>query len=45
MRSDTPFGKRLLTKILVSILFFLLIGLQWIPGIGGFVVPFMALIS
>lgn len=44
-RQYIPLSRRLFLKIVISILFFLLIGLQWIPGIGGFVVPVMALIS
>ncbi len=44
-RQYVPLGRRLFIKLLIMLLFFVLIGLQWIPGIGGFVVPAMALIS
>jgi len=32
-------------KWLIRIFFFVLIAFQWVPGLGGFVVPVMALVS
>ena len=44
-RQYIPLRHSFLLKWLTRLLFFVLIGLQWIPGVGGFVVPVMALIS
>ncbi len=44
-RAYIPGGKGLALRWLIKILFLILITLQLVPGIGGFVVPVMALIS
>lgn len=44
-RAYIPGGRGLLLRWLVRILFLLLISVQLVPGIGGFMVPVMALIS
>lgn len=44
-RRYIPWGRSLLLKWLIRILFFILIWFQLIPGLGGVVVPLMALVS
>jgi hypothetical protein len=44
-RAYIPAGKGFLLKWLVRILFLVMISMQWVPGLGGFVVPLMAIIS
>lgn len=44
-RAYIPAGKGFLLKWLVRILFLVLISLQLVPGLGGFMVPLMAIIS
>jgi len=44
-RRYLPFGKRLMLKWGIRILFFFLIMFQWIPLAGGAVVPIMALVN
>ncbi len=44
-RAYIPPGRGFLLKWLVRILFLVLISLQLVPGLGGFMVPIMALIS
>ena len=44
-RQYTPLSQSFILKWLIRLLFSLLISLQWIPGLGGFVIPAMALIS
>ena len=44
-RRYLPLYQNLLTKILTQILFIVLISFQWVPGVGGFSVPAMALIT
>jgi hypothetical protein len=44
-RAYIPAGKGLALRWMVKLIFLLLITLQLIPGIGGFMVPLMALIS
>ncbi len=45
MRRYIPRGKNLLMKWGIRLLFVVLIALQWVPGLGGFVVPAMAAVS
>jgi Zn finger protein HypA/HybF involved in hydrogenase expression len=44
-RAYIPGGKGLMLRWLVKLIFILLIALQLVPGLGGFMVPAMALIS
>ena len=44
-RRYVPLGKRIVLKWAVRVLFFFLIAMQWIPMLGGFVVPTMALVN
>jgi hypothetical protein len=44
-RRYLPLGKRFLLKWGIRILFFILMAFQWIPALGGLVVPLMAGIS
>lgn len=44
-RRYVPLGKRFALKWAIRVLFFFLIALQWVPMLGGFVVPTMALIN
>ena len=44
-RQYIPLSQSFILKWLIRLLFLLLISLQWIPGLGGFVIPVMALIS
>ncbi|HSH10051.1 MAG TPA: DUF4126 family protein [Oceanipulchritudo sp.] len=45
LRAYIPGGKSLVLRWLVKLIFLLLISLQLIPGLGGFMVPLMAFIS
>jgi hypothetical protein len=45
LRAYIPASRGLLLRWLVRILFFVLITLQLVPGLGGFMVPLMALVS
>jgi hypothetical protein len=40
-----PFGRRFLLRWGIRLLFLILVLFQWVPLLGGFVVPLMALIS
>ncbi len=42
-RQYIPRGRTLALKWMIRLFFFVLIALQWIPGVGGIVVPIMAL--
>jgi hypothetical protein len=44
-RHYIPLGRRFLLKWLIRIVIFLLIAIQWIPIVGGIVVPLMALVN
>ncbi len=44
-RQYIPRGCTLALKWMIRLFFFILIALQWIPGLGGIVVPLMALTS
>ena len=44
-RQYIPRGRSLALKWMIRLFFFVLIALQWIPGLGGIVVPVMALTS
>jgi len=44
-RRYIPLHRSFMLKWLIRLFFFLLIGIQWIPGLGGFALPIMATIS
>lgn len=44
-RRYVPLGKRIVLKWAVRVLFIFLIAVQWVPMLGGFVVPAMALVN
>jgi hypothetical protein len=44
-RRYIPLGKRLVLKWLIRLFFFFLIAIQWVPLLGGFVVPVMAIVN
>ena len=45
LRRYIPWGRNLLMKWGIRLLFIVLIALQWVPGLGGLVVPAMAAVS
>ena len=44
-RRYLPLHKNLILKILIQLIIIALIAAQWVPGLGGFAVPLMALIT
>ncbi len=44
-RQYVPLHRSFLIKWAIRLLFFVLIAFQWVPGLGGFVVPVMAIVS
>jgi hypothetical protein len=44
-RRYIPLSRSFVLKWVIRIFFFVLIAFQWVPGLGGFVVPVMALVS
>ena len=44
-RRYIPLSKRIVLKWLIRLFFFFLIAIQWVPLLGGFVVPVMAIVN